>query len=514
MTVTLRAYQSSSVAKIADEYKSGKKSVVFCLSTGGGKTVTFSHIAQRAAERGNRTCILVHRRELLDQASGSLVSLGVEHARISAGSAVTMDAMVHVASVQTLARRLDTLPADYFRLLIVDECHHSNAGTWEKVINHFSSAKLLGVSATPIRTDGRGLGEYYDSMVHGPDPVWLTENGFLAPAKYYAPPCQVDAGKLHTLGGDYRMDEAAAQMGKAAVMGDVIEHYRRFLPGGTAIAFCCSIKHAESTAAAFNEAGIVAASIDGRMDTETRRGLLDDLGSGAIKVLTSASLVGEGVDVPSVNGCIMLRPTMSVGWYLQMVGRCLRPSPGKQTAVIIDHVGNALRHGFHTDHREWSLEGKPKRSSDAPSVRVCVNCYAANPSVATHCCECGHEFPVQTAAEIAQVAGELQELAPKGLRPGDTVQWRGKVWYIASHPRLDQVSLSDTKTAALALARGRGNHYDMRHVAPLSELVPTTHKPRRPSAGASSYEELLAIEKQRGYKPGWARHIYAARQRR
>jgi DNA repair protein RadD len=139
--------------------------------------------------------------------------------------------------------------------------------------------------------------------------------------------------------GDFDTKQAEQRVG--TIMGDCLGHYRKHLSGQTAIAFCCSVAHAEAVAHLFQSAGIAAASIDGTMDAGTRRELLQRLAVGDLKVLTSCALIGEGVDVPSVGGCILLRPTASVGLHLQMIGRCLRPQPGK-TAVVLDHVGNTL----------------------------------------------------------------------------------------------------------------------------------------------------------------------------
>ncbi len=165
MSLQLRPYQSTAVANIRAALARGHRSVLFVLPTGGGKTVVFSHIAEQASRKGNRICILVHRVELLEQASRSLAGLGVRHGLIAANRSMDLSAPVQVASVQTLARRLQRLPADLFQLLVVDEAHHSNAGTWAKVLSHFHRARVLGVTATPCRCDGRGLGEWYGEMV-------------------------------------------------------------------------------------------------------------------------------------------------------------------------------------------------------------------------------------------------------------------------------------------------------------------------------------------------------------
>ena len=443
--IDLRPYQQQLVNEIRGQYQLGRKSVLAVLSTGGGKTYIFSYIAQSAARKGNRVCILVHRAELLEQASRSLKAMCIPHGLIQAGRGMNLTHAVQVASVGTIARRLHLLPRDFFQLVVVDEAHHTTAGTWSNVVDHFHTAHLLGVTATPIRGDGRGLGEHYESMVQGPSAAWLTDNGFLAQAKVLAPPGFNGAG-LRKRMGDF--DAKQAEQRVIEIHGDCYSHYCRHLSGQTAIAFCCSVAHAEAVADLFRRQGIAAASIDGTMDGPTRRGLLEDLGTGRLKVLTSCALIGEGVDVPSVGGCIMLRPTQSVGLHLQMIGRCLRPSDDK-VAVVLDHVGNTLRLGHHLEDREWSLDGVKKRDREkAPSVKVCPVCFAANPANAQICVECRHEFRSEVR-ELRVVDGELVELA----------------------------------------ARAR----------------------RREQGGATDLESLRELARQRGYKAGWAERVHQAR---
>jgi DNA repair protein RadD len=411
--IDLRPYQQQLVNEIRGQYQLDRKSVLAVLSTGGGKTYIFSYIAQQATIKGNRVLILVHRAELLDQASRSLRSMGVAHGLIQAGKAMDLSRTVQIASVQTVARRLHLLPPDMFQLVVVDEAHHTTAGTWAKVIQHFAAAKLLGVTATPIRSDGRGLGEHYEVMVEGPTTQQLTAAGYLARAKVLAPP-GFDSTGLRKRMGDFDQREAEQRVG--TIMGDCLGHYRKHLSGQTAIAFCCSVAHAEAVADLFQSAGIAAASIDGSMDAAQRRELLQDLSTGRIKVLTSCALIGEGVDVPSVGGCILLRPTASVALHLQMIGRCLRPQHGKR-AVVLDHVGNTLRLGHHMEQREWTLEGLKKRDREqAPSVKVCPQCFATSVSAAQMCRECGHVFAPQERRELKQVDGELVEIAMAATR--------------------------------------------------------------------------------------------------
>lgn len=417
--------------------------------------MTFSAIIQRAVERGGRVALLVHRVELIRQASRSLSALGVEHGVIAPRWAESA-APVQIASVASLVRRLDRYEPDAFSLIVIDEAHHAVAGQWSRCLEHFSGAMRLGVTATPIRLDGRGLSERFDRLVVGPSAEWLTMGGHLAPAKVYAPPVGFSAAGLKRRGGEFAMEEAGRQLQVRSVMGDVISHYRAHLDGETAIAFCCSIAHAEAVAEAFRVAGVPAASIDGTMTEDRRELLLAELAVGRLRVLTSCMLIGEGVDVPSVGGAILLRPTMSLGLFLQMVGRCLRPSPGKAHAVVLDHVGNYERHGHHLDPREWQLvEGVRRREGrdTGPSLWVCPRCYATNDSRSRECVECRHVKP-KTEAELKQIQGELEE-------------------YERRQRRLSQ-------------------------------------------SQASSFHDLVALGRARGMKHpwSWAQHVWTARQRR
>jgi superfamily II DNA or RNA helicase len=339
----------------------------------------------------------------------------VEHGLIAAGRSMNLRAPVQVASVGSLARRLSMLPRDFFQLLVVDESHHASASTWAKTLEHFNTAKVLGVTATPCRSDGQPLGAWFSCMVLGPTPAWLSDNGYLAPARVYAPPIGFSAQGLRRRMGDFDLRQAAGALGGSRILGDAVSHYLSHLSGSTAIAFCCSIAHAQAVAETFAERGVAAASIDGSMEHQQRRRLLEQLGSGELQVLTSCNLIGEGVDVPSVGGCLLLRPTQSLALHLQMIGRCLRPQPGKQ-AVILDHVGNIERLGHHLDEQEWSLEGVRKRKQcKAPSVKTCPECFCAMASAASLCPECGKQFRPEKR-QLVTVAGELSELSQQELR--------------------------------------------------------------------------------------------------
>jgi len=405
--VNLRAYQQRAIADTRAAIAGGSRAPLLVLPTGGGKTIIFSAIAQSAAAKGNRVLILVHRRELIHQASSKLQWIGLDHGIVAAGVPAS-DAPVQIASVQTLARRLsriDWQPG----LIIIDEAHHATAGQWSRILDHWPNTYRLGVTATPCRLDGRGLRSAFDAMVLGPSVADLTSAGFLSPARIYAPPVVADLASVRTRAGDYANDQAAAAMDRPTVTGDAISHYQRLAAGQQAIAFCCNVKHAVSVCDAFKTAGIAAELLLG--GTQDREKVVTDFAAHRTNVLVTVDVVSEGFDVPAASCAILLRPTQSLGLYLQQVGRVLRPAPGKDAALILDHVGNVTRHGFPDDPRDWSFDDRMRRSkgTPAPSVRTCPECYAAF-KPAPICPVCGHQCTPIKSRVIRQIAGELQEL--------------------------------------------------------------------------------------------------------
>jgi superfamily II DNA or RNA helicase len=450
----LRPYQQQAIADLRQAFRSGVRAPLLVAPTGMGKTVIFSAITQAAAARGRRVLILVHRRELIRQASAKLKQAGVMHGIIAAGFEPS-NHPVQVASVQTLARRLDR---QHWQpdLIVIDEAHHAIAGTWAKVISYWPDSLLLGVTATPIRQDGRGLGAMFDRLVLGPSTADLMAAGHLTLVKLYAPPQVADLTGIRTRAGDYANDQAAAAMTRPTVTGDAISHYQRIAAGQPAIAFCCNVNHATSVCDAFNAAGIRAATLLG--NTTDRDALVARFAAGELQVLVTVDVVSEGFDCPGAAVAILLRPTQSEGLYLQQVGRVLRPAPGKAAAIVLDHVGNVHRHGFPDDVRPWSLDDARQRTGKggppAPCIRTCEACFAAF-APAPLCPVCGTPSKLSTR-ELKHQAGELQELARE------------------------------------AVARSR----------------------RRDQAQARTLQELIHIGQARGMKNpvAWAKHVHFARQ--
>jgi superfamily II DNA or RNA helicase len=459
MSLTLRPYQQRAVHDLRLAFRDGARAPLLVAPTGMGKTCIAAEILRGVAERGRRAIFLVHRRELVAQSAAKLALAGVEHGIIAAGFEPT-DQPIQIASVQTLVRRFDSIaiPPD---LIVIDEAHHATAGSWNQILTHWPDALRLGVTATPIRLDGRGLNSVFDRLVLGPTVADLIFTGYLSPAKIYAPPPQVDLSRLAKRAGDFAAGEAAERMDRPTVTGNAIEHYKRLAPGVRAIAFCCTVQHAEHVAASFRAAGIAAATLLG--SSPDRDQVVAWFATGELQVLVTVDVVSEGFDIPAASCAILLRPTASLGLYLQQVGRVLRPAPGKQSAVILDHVGNVHRHGFPDDPRDWSLDDRLRSGRGggqaAPSVRTCPSCFAAF-KPAPLCPVCGAAC-APPPKQLREVDGELRELK---------------------------------RTAKVI-------EFEERHA-------------RRSEVGrARTLSQLLQVAKNRGYSPGWAYRIHNARSR-
>jgi DNA repair protein RadD len=415
MSLTLRPYQSQAISDLRLAYRDGARAPLLVLPTGGGKTIVMAEILRGIADRGRSAIVLVHRRELIAQTADKLQLAGVEHGIIAAGI-LAADHPIQVASVQTLARRLDRMPFAP-DLIVIDEAHHATAGSWQRVMDHWPDALRLGVTATPARLDGRGLSAAFDRLIFGPSVADLISLDYLVNSRIYAPPLVADLSQLKRRAGDYANDQAATAMDRPTVTGDAISHYTRLASGQRAIAFCCSVQHAEHVAASFNAAGIPASTLLGATDPVRRDQVVQRFAAGELQVLVTVDVVSEGFDIPAASVAILLRPTQSEGLYLQQVGRVLRPAPGKAAAIVLDHVGNVHRHGWPDDPRDWSLADRERRtraSAAAPSVRTCPECFAAfKPAPVCPCCGAACAPPPRV---IRQQDGDLKELQREAVQ--------------------------------------------------------------------------------------------------
>jgi len=416
VVIQLRPYQSKIIDETRALMQKGCRSILIQSPTGSGKTALTAHMLHTAAGKGMRSLFIVHRRELIKQSTRAFALEGLKHGIISAGFFEDRRYLVQLASVQTLARRLTR---HHFPSLIVwDEAHHVAAKSWESIFKQFGRAYHIGLTATPERLDGRGLAGFFKEMIHGPSVQALIDSKFLSPYKLYAP-MKINVGAVHTRMGDYVKSELSSIVDRPSITGDVLVHYRRFCAGKRAVIFCVSVAHSKHIAEQFNSAGIRAAHVDGETPQEERDGKIEDFRAGSIKVLANVDLFGEGFDVPAIEAAILLRPTQSLALYLQQVGRALRPSDGKDQAIILDHVGNYERFGLPDEERNWSLEGRSMRNredkSNGISVKVCPRCFAAQIAGQPRCKFCGFVFEAKPR-EIDQRDGELGEVDIELLR--------------------------------------------------------------------------------------------------
>lgn len=409
--VQLRDYQERAIESVRDSFRQGNKRTLLVSPTGSGKTLMFSYISAGMARNNKRIVIIAHRRELLKQISKALKNVGVKHGILAAGTIGLPSTNVVVASVFTLARRLKKFPAP--DLIIGDEAHHFTPdSTWGKVVTAFPTARVLGVTATPERLDGKGLGLLFDDMVMGPTVAELTEQGFLSPAEVYAP-SKPDLSRTRTRMGDYVTADLEGAMDKPSITGSAVSHYTKLAAGKRAVAFCVSVKHAKDVAEDFRRAGYSASHVDGGMDDRERDSVLDKFERGEIQILTSCDLISEGFDLPAIEVAILLRPTKSLSMYLQQVGRAIRPSPGKDKTIVLDHAGNTKMHGFIDEHREWQLtadSARKKRTAEevAATIRSCPKCFAEHrPSPV--CPRCGHVYQLKSR-KVEQRDGELVQI--------------------------------------------------------------------------------------------------------
>jgi superfamily II DNA or RNA helicase len=392
MSVTLRPYQSDAVDSIRGHFKQGKKRVLFVLATGGGKTETFIHIAEQAMSRNKKVFFLVHKKNLVRQISERCNKYNLQHGIIAGGHKKNYQHAAQVCSVQTLKNRLDEVPVP--DLIIIDEAHHASAGTWKAIMEYYNDVFMLGVTATPWRLDGKGLGDMFEQMVLGPPIAELIKMGNLVMPSYYM------FKKIEALDnlkqnnfGEYDLGDISDVMTDIAICGDIVKEYKRLADGEPAIYSCSTIHHAQEMAKTFRNAGYTSEAVHGEQKDEEVDRIFKGLADRTIQVVTFCNLISEGTDIPAVAVVGMLRPTASLSLYLQIVGRGLRPCAGKDKCIILDHVNNMARHKHPLTPRVWDLDGikkkNKKKNEVEDSYNVCQSCYAVFEKKEECCPECG-----------------------------------------------------------------------------------------------------------------------------
>lgn len=422
-----------------------KNDVLAVLPTGGGKTVLFSKILR---DHQGYSCAIVHRSELVAQISLALSRNEVEHRIIGASSLVKWcanlsvqetgksfvrsNARCAVASVDTLVRRVDQLRTflSSVTLWVQDEAHHVlRSNKWGKACELFTNPNCrgLGVTATPIRADGKGLGLHadgvFETLIEGASMRWLIDNGYLTNYRIFAPPANlgVDEIEVSKRTGDFNQDGLRmwSKDKRAMIVGDVVEQYRKIANGKLGVTFSVDVETATAIATQYNAAGIPAEIVSAKTSDQNRREILKRFANRELMQLVNVDLFGEGFDLPAIEVVSMARPTQSFSLYAQQFGRALRTMEGKTHAIIIDHVGNVTRHGLPDAQRTWSLDAREKRPSkvdpDLMPVRVCPECAGVYEAFNKICPFCDY-YPEPAGRSLPeQVDGDLTELTPEVL---------------------------------------------------------------------------------------------------
>lgn len=445
----LRPYQQELKNEIYNHWNDHQQSnVLAVLATGAGKTVLFSSIM---ADNGGATCAVAHRQELVSQISLALARNKVRHRIIGPTNVVKMIVRLHmeevghsyydpssrhaVAGVDTLIRRGDQL-ANWLptvKLWVMDEAHHVlQDNKWGKAVNMFRNARGLGVTATPCRADGYGLGSHadgvFDVMKVGPSMRDLINMGYLTEYRIFAPPSTFNREDVPVSQstGDFNLDKMRKAVASSSLVshdektitGDVVAHYIKLAKGKLGVTFVPDLTAAEEVCKQFNDAGVPAAILSSKMSDTDRILVLRKFRNRELLQLVNVDILGEGFDCPAIEVVSFARPTESYSLYCQQFGRALRLLEGKTHALIIDHVGNVMRHGLPDAPREWSLDRRERRTgkSEPSTVRVCTACAAVYERFRDACPDCGEPVPKPAdRSGPVQVDGDLYELDPDVL---------------------------------------------------------------------------------------------------
>lgn len=397
----LREYQKEIITQTEQAYKSGFNSPCIVLGCGGGKSIITAEIAKKLTQQKKYVLFLVHRKELIEQIKKTFTTWGVVMFRCD------------IKMVQSLHRQLDKFPKNYYDYMIIDENHHSLANTYKKIINHFD-CKRVGVTATPTRLNGDGLGDINDILIEGVETKWLISNKYLAPYDYYAPPL-INTANLKVRNGEFIPSELNSLVQMNKIYGDVITHYKKLADGKQTIIYCHSVDASKEITENLIANGFSAAHVDAKTSKLEREKIINKFAKGEITFLSNVDLFGEGLDVPNCECVILLRPTMSLTLHIQQSMRCMRYKKNKK-AIIIDHVGNVYRHGLPDDKRQWSLDKKnftPQNSViNSETHWLCPACFALVNNNNKNCTKCNHPKPkkIKQAKEY-DTSVELKKLS-------------------------------------------------------------------------------------------------------
>ncbi len=426
-------------------YQQGADAVLMQLATGGGKTLCSSHLIQmRYQHMKEKTLFLAHRRELVQQSSRKLELAGMTPEIIMAGHAPNPWANVMVGSIQTLMARRSWNGLPDAQFIVADECHLSLAKGTLDILNHYRErrAKILGLTATPMRQDGKGLGSVYRKMVCGPSVPWLMEHGYLVPRIEYRVGIAPDVSKVKINGGEYNQAQLEEASDRGVLIGDIVENWLLHSKDLRTLCFAAGVKHSMHIVERFREAGISAEHIDGNTPKEERDRVYERSESGEVMVVSNAQVYIEGTDFPWMECLIDAQKNAGLVRYLQKGGRVMRAAQGKGFARYHCHAGNVYRHGRLELEREWELtEGKEqvekleeqRKKKDKVQVK-CPKCgFLVSAAVCGHC---GHQWKTEgeereylPAVLVEMTWDQLEQKKPKKTSKREYSMQEKQDWY-------------------------------------------------------------------------------------
>lgn len=416
--VALRPYQTRAVERVEKLVSGGVRRILIVAPTGAGKTIVATRLITDAIAQDRCTLMLAHRRELIDQAYQKTIDTGLDPSMV--GVVMASDrrrrpgAMVQVASVDTLRGWVGRRGMPLAHQVIIDEAHRAASLSYRRIVEAYPDATILGLTATPWRLDGKGLGDLFDELVVVSTIRELVDSSFLVPVRAFSHPRKPDLSDVRVRAGEFAEEDIVRVMRSSVLLGSVPEHYLARAAGRAAFGFACNVEHAHELANVCNEAGIPSVAISGETSPDERAKALRDLRSGAVKILWNCQLFTEGTDVPEVKAVILARPTLSRALAFQMIGRAMRPCPstGFADCVVLDHAGVLPIHGHPHDPQDYTLTpSRPKRSA-APQTKCCPECHEEL-SVGATSCPCGHVWEREVRNAPSQVDGALTEYAAK-----------------------------------------------------------------------------------------------------
>ena len=384
------AHQAAAIKSLAESLRGGSRSPVLTIPTGGGKTIIAALICQMARAKGNRVLFLAPRRELVHQTVRTFERAGLETGMVMAGEEM-VSAPIMVGSFDTLharAVRTSRMALPDVDLVMPDEAHLTISKSRLEILRRYLAAgtRLIGLTATPCRGDGRGLGELYDDLISPTTVRELIDSGRLVEPVYYAgkPP---DLAGVKIQGGDYQVKSLSAAVDTSVLVGDIVTNWLRIARDRRTVVFCVDRRHSIHLCEQFVKAGIRAEHVDALTPDDQRKAIFDRVRSGQTTVLCNVFIASYGLDIPELDCAVLARPTRSLALYIQVCGRVLRSLAGKRDAIILDHAGAVANHGFLDDPIPWTLDAEMK-VADKRKLEL----EAKNQPKDITCRQCGYVF--------------------------------------------------------------------------------------------------------------------------